>query len=40
MTDTAHSHDDLPEGMALSEVVDALDGAFASAFVRAAKPAG
>lgn len=33
-------HDDLPEGMALSEVVDALDGAFASAFVRAAKPAG
>ncbi len=28
----------LPEGLTLTEAVDALDGAFASAFVRAAKP--
>ena len=30
----------IPDGMRLDEVVDALDGAFASAFVRATKPAG
>lgn len=29
---------DLPDGMSLPELVDALDGAFASAFVRARKP--
>ncbi|GAA4413386.1 arsenite methyltransferase [Fodinibacter luteus] len=29
---------ELPEGMALPELVEALDGAFASAFVRARKP--
>jgi SAM-dependent methyltransferase len=29
---------ELPDGMALPELVDALDGAFASAFVRARKP--
>jgi hypothetical protein len=29
---------DLPEGMALPELVDALDAAFASAFIRAHKP--
>jgi len=29
---------ELPEGMALPELVDALEGAFASAFVRARKP--
>ena len=29
----------LPEGMTLTDAVDALDGAFASAFVRATKPA-
>lgn len=29
---------ELPEGMTLPELVDALDGAFASAFVRATKP--
>ena len=34
LTDVA----ELPEGMALPELVDALEGAFASAFVRARKP--
>ena len=29
---------ELPDGMSLPELVDALDGAFASAFVRARKP--
>ncbi|GAB95758.1 SAM-dependent methyltransferase [Kineosphaera limosa] len=33
------SRDQLPAGMELPQVVDALEGAFASAFVRAAKPA-
>ncbi len=28
----------LPAGVTLAEAVDALDGAFASAFIRAAKP--
>lgn len=32
------SDEQLPEGMTRAEVVDALDGAFASAFIRATKP--
>ena len=31
--------DQLPHGWTLEQVVDALDGSFASAFVRASKPA-
>ena len=34
LTDVA----EIPEGMALPELVDALDAAFASAFIRARRP--